>query len=91
MMPAIGTNRITRALARPRSWSGNQLPTMVSTTGSMPPSATPSAKRRISSSVSLRTRPVSTEMMAQASIDQAMKLRPLPRTASLPPGICRNR
>ncbi|MNU05809.1 hypothetical protein D3C72_2507530 [compost metagenome] len=45
-IPAMGTNIITMALARPRSLSGNQLLIMVSTTGSMPPSETPSAKRR---------------------------------------------
>ncbi|MNC65396.1 hypothetical protein D3C81_2018690 [compost metagenome] len=46
MIPANGTNMITMALARPRSLSGNQLLIIVSTTGSMPPSATPRAKRR---------------------------------------------
>jgi hypothetical protein len=49
IIPAIGTNIMTIALARPRSASGNQLLIMVSTTGSMPPSATPSKKRRASS------------------------------------------
>ncbi|MNE67127.1 hypothetical protein D3C80_1627180 [compost metagenome] len=48
-IPAIGTNMITIALARPRSLSGNQLLIMVSTTGSIPPSETPKAKRRNSS------------------------------------------
>ncbi len=67
-MPAIGTNMMTMALARPRSLSGNQLLIMVSTTGSMPPSETPRAKRRNSSWYWLVTRPVSTEITARPTV-----------------------
>ncbi len=77
---------MTMALARPRSLSGNQLLIMVSTTGSMPPSETPRAKRRNSSWYWLVTSPVSTDITAQANSDQPMNFLPLPYTASLPPG-----
>ncbi|MNL72707.1 hypothetical protein D3C87_1980590 [compost metagenome] len=47
-IPPSGANIITNAFARPTSFSGNQLLTIVKTTGSIPPSETPRIKRRTS-------------------------------------------
>ncbi|MNC53351.1 hypothetical protein D3C75_1027530 [compost metagenome] len=47
-MPPSGANIMTKALARPSSFSGNQLLIMVSTTGNIPPSEIPNTKRKIS-------------------------------------------
>ena len=47
-IPPSGANIITKAFARPISFSGNQLLIMVNTTGSIPPSETPRIKRSTS-------------------------------------------
>lgn len=64
--------RMTIALARPRSSFGNHMLTIVSTTGSMPPSATPSRKRKMSRCIVSWARPVRTEITAQNRIVQVM-------------------